>query len=74
VAAVVGLGAMRGAAVAAKASRIGIGKKAEIFDVPDAGALQPRRDIAAEIEQRVAVAGGGRKFFRRSGERSIFCR
>ena len=59
--AVIGFGAMRGAAIAEKARRIGIGTKAEILDVADPGPLEPRRDIAAEIELGVTVARRGRE-------------
>ena len=62
--AVVGLGAVGGAAIAEKPGRIGIGAQAQILDSADAGPRQPRRDIAAKIEQGMAVA---RRRRRRTG-------
>src|ERR1700733_839730 len=61
VAAVIDFGAMRGAAVAEKSVGVGIGAQAKIFDLADTGPLQPRRDIAAEIEQGMARARRGRE-------------
>src|SRR5216684_7839851 len=52
---------MGGAAVAEKSAWIGIGAQAEILDLNDPGPLEPCRDIAAEIEHRVAGTGGWRE-------------
>src|ERR1700719_1748020 len=58
VAAVIGLGAVGGAAEAVKPLRIRIGAKPDIFDMADARPGQPRADIAGEGEHGMAVACG----------------
>src|ERR1700688_2012519 len=60
-AAVIGFGAVGGAAEAEEPLRIGIGAKPDILDVADARPGQPRADIAGEIEHGVAVARGRRE-------------
>src|SRR5580658_8999747 len=55
-AAVIGFGAVGGAAEAEKPLRIGIGAKPNILDMADAGPGQPRADIAGKIEHGMAVA------------------
>src|SRR3984957_1908932 len=55
-AAVIGLGAVGGAAEAEKPLRIGIGAKPNILDVADARPGQPRADIAGKVEPGMAVA------------------
>src|SRR3984957_11864985 len=60
-AAVIGLGAVGGAAEAEKPLRIGIGAKPDILDVADAGPGQPRADIACKVEHGMAVAGSRRE-------------
>ena len=57
-AAVIGFGAVGGAAEAEKALRVGIGAKPEVLDVPDSRAAKPRGDIAGKVEQGMAVARG----------------
>src|SRR5262249_46839745 len=56
--AIVGLGAMRGAPIAEKLLGIGVGAQPDILDLADAGALEPRGDIAGEVEHGMAVAPG----------------
>src|SRR5580700_5241568 len=60
-AAVIGLGAVGGAAEAEKPLRIGIGAKPDILDVADARPGQPRADIAGKVEHGMTVAGGRRE-------------
>src|SRR5580700_568918 len=55
-AAVIGFGAMGGAAEAEKPLRIRIGAKPDILDVADARPRQPRADIAGKVEHGMAVA------------------
>src|SRR3954447_15173569 len=50
---VVGLAAVGGAAIAEEA-QIRVGAKREILHPVDAGAIEPRRHIAGEIEDRMA--------------------
>src|ERR1700727_1015300 len=59
--AIIRLGAVGGAAVAEKALRVGIGAQAEILDMANAGARETKRDITRQIEQGMAIAGGGRE-------------
>ena len=54
VAAVVGLAAVDGAAIAEKSLRLGVGAAAKVVDAADAGPCQPRRHVAGKIEQSVA--------------------
>src|SRR5580700_11307636 len=61
VAAVVGFGAVGGAAEAVKPLRIGIGAKPDILDMADARPGQPRADIAGKVEHGMAVACGRRE-------------
>src|SRR5580704_7175135 len=61
VAAVIGLGAVGGAAEAVKPLRVGIGAKPDIFDMADARPGQPRPDIAGKVEHGMAVACGRRE-------------
>src|SRR5580692_10492074 len=56
-AAVIGFGAVGGAAEAEKPLRIGIGTKPDILHVADARPGQPRADIAGKVEHGMAVAG-----------------
>src|SRR5580693_459175 len=58
VAAVVGFGAVGGAAEAIKPLRVGIGAKPDILDMADARPGQPRPDIAGEVEHGMTVACG----------------
>src|SRR6202140_1709123 len=60
-AAVIGFGAVGGAAEAEKPLRIDIGTKPYILDVADARPGQPRADIAGKVEHGVAVAGSRRE-------------
>src|SRR5215211_5026621 len=60
VAAVVRLATMRRAAVAVK-PRIRIGAQREILDAVDAATVEPRRDVAGEIEHGVTLARRGDK-------------
>src|SRR5262245_17210443 len=53
---VVGLAAMDRAAIAEEGLWLGVGATAEVVDAADAGPCQARRDVAGEIEQRVAGA------------------
>src|ERR1700688_4978593 len=61
VTAVIGLGAVGGAAEAVKPVRIGIGAKPDILDVADTRPGQPRADITGKIEHGMAVARGRRE-------------
>src|SRR5580700_8754444 len=61
VAAVIGLGAVGGAAEAEKPLRVGVGAKPDILDVADARPGQPRADIAGKVEHGMAVAGRRRE-------------
>src|SRR5580704_17315570 len=61
VAAVIGFGAVGGAAEAVNPLGIGIGAKSDIFDVADARPGQPRADIAGEVEHGMAVARAWRE-------------
>src|ERR1700729_882391 len=54
--AVIGLGAVGGAAEAEKSLRLGIGAKPAILDLLHAGPLEPRGDIARQVEQGVTFA------------------
>src|SRR3984893_12307894 len=70
VAAVVGFGAVGGAAEAVKPLRIRIGAKPDILDMADARPGQPRADIAGKVEHGMAVARGRRE---ETVAGSIFC-
>src|SRR5579863_10302691 len=59
VAAVIGLAAMGGAAETEKPGGVGIGAKGDILDLLDAGAGEPRADIAGEIEHGMTLARRG---------------
>src|SRR6185437_5329457 len=61
VAPIIGFAAMGGAAVAEKPRRIRVGAGIEVFDMRQAGAPQPRRDVAREVEQGVPGTGRGRE-------------
>src|ERR1700739_2589968 len=58
VAAVIGFRPMGAAAIAEEAGRVGVGAVAEVFDPSDAGCLEPRQDVAREVEHGVAGGGG----------------
>src|ERR1700722_7879002 len=60
-AAVIGFGAVSGAAEAEKPLRTGIGAKPDILDVADARPGQPRADIAGKVEHGMAIAGSRRE-------------
>src|ERR1700722_3298864 len=60
-AAVIGLGAVGGAAEAEKPLGVGIGAKPDILDVAEARPGQPRADIAGKVEHGMAVARGRRE-------------
>src|SRR5580692_6700719 len=56
VAAVIGFGAVGGAAEAEKPLRVRIGAKPDVLDLADARPGQPRADIAGKVEHGMAVA------------------
>src|SRR5580700_1904458 len=61
VAAVIGFGAVGGAAEAVKPLGVGIGAKPDILDAADARPDQPRADIAGQVEHGMAVAPSRRE-------------
>ncbi len=66
--AVVGLAVMGRAAEAEKPAGVGVGAQLEILHAAQAGALEPRGDVAGEIEQGVA---GARRGDEKAGVRAI---
>src|SRR5579859_5602544 len=61
VASVIGFAAMGGAAVTEKPRRVRVSAGIEVFDLRQAGAAQPRRDVAGQVEQRMARTRRRRK-------------
>src|SRR5262245_42590952 len=59
--AIIGLGAMGGAAKTVELRRVRIGAVTQVLDLSDAGALEPRDDEAGQIEHGVARSSGGRE-------------
>src|ERR1700741_658598 len=70
VAAIIGLGAVGGAAEAVEPLGIGIGAKPDVLDMADARPGQPRADIAGKVEHGMAVARSRREEAVAGG---IFC-
>ena len=53
---VIRLGAVSGAAEAEKSLRLGIGAKPDILDLLNAGPLEPRGNVARQVEQGMTLA------------------
>src|SRR5947209_10436948 len=61
VAAVIRLGPVRGAAVTEEPYGVRVGAEAQVFDPFDFSALEPRPDVAGQIEHRVLGTDGRRE-------------
>ena len=56
--AVIGFAFVDAAAIGVELGLVGVSIEAEIFEIADAGALEPQTDEARQIEHAVAVANG----------------